>query len=156
MPLRALWYAAVGCFLLETYSPVVIMLTVRFFLALCNIHKLDSKSINFVLAFPQTNLDVDIWMELPQDIAVVNCNDQSRMCVLKLKKSLYGLKQASLNWFEKLKLGLTNHGFTPSAMDPCPYMKKDMIVLTYVDECIIVVTLIELYATWKREFNFDD
>ena len=49
----------------ETYSPVVNMLTVRLLLDLCNIHKLESKSIDFVLAFPQADLDVDIWMELP-------------------------------------------------------------------------------------------
>ena len=49
----------------ETYSPVVNinMLTVCLLLALCNIHRLHSKSSDFVLAFPQANLDVDIWME---------------------------------------------------------------------------------------------
>jgi hypothetical protein len=49
----------------ETYSPVVNMLTVCHLLALCNIHGLESKPIDFILAFPQANLDVDIWMELP-------------------------------------------------------------------------------------------
>ena len=41
------------------------MLTVRLLLALCNIHKLESKSIAFVLVFLKADLDVDIWMELP-------------------------------------------------------------------------------------------
>ena len=36
----------------ETYSPVVNMLTVRLILAIAKIHNLDSKAINFVLAFP--------------------------------------------------------------------------------------------------------
>eukprot|EP00956_Cyclotella_meneghiniana_P022895 scaffold43790_cov38-Cyclotella_meneghiniana.AAC.11 len=49
----------------ETYSSVVNMLTVRLILAIAHIHKLDSKSIDFVLAFPQAELNVDIWMELP-------------------------------------------------------------------------------------------
>jgi hypothetical protein len=124
----------------ETYSPVVDMLTVRLLLALCNIHKLESKSIDFVLAFPQAELAVDIWMELPQGIAISNHEDHSQMYVLKLKKSLYGLKQASLNWFEKLKQGLTNRGFTPSEINQCLYMKKDMIILTYVNDCIIIGT----------------
>ena len=48
----------------EAYSPVVNMLIVRLLLALCNIHGLESKSIDFILAFPQADLDVDIWMEL--------------------------------------------------------------------------------------------
>jgi hypothetical protein len=44
----------------ETYSPVVNMITVCLLLALCNIHGLESKSIDFVLVFPQANLDKDI------------------------------------------------------------------------------------------------
>jgi hypothetical protein len=55
-----------------------------------------------------------------------------------LKKNLYGLKQASFNWFDKLKTGLIDRDFKPSKIDPCLYFKSGMIVLTYVDDCIIV------------------
>ena len=48
------------------------MLTVKLLLASCNMHGLESKSIDFVLAFPQVDLDVDIWMELPQGFNVDN------------------------------------------------------------------------------------
>ena len=121
----------------EMYSPVVNMLTVRLLLTLCNIHGLHSKSINFVLAFPQADLDIDIWMELPMGLVVGSHKSEFRGYVLKLKKSLYGMKQASLNWFEKLKQGLTDRGFSPSAIDPCLYLKFNMILLTYVNDCII-------------------
>jgi hypothetical protein len=127
----------------KTYSPVVYMLTVCLLLALCNIYKLESKSIDFVLEVPQADLDIGIWMESTQGIVVSNCKEQSQIYVLKLKTSLYGLKQANLNWFEKLKLGLTNCGFIPLVIDPCLYTKKDMVVLTYVNDCIIVVTSIK-------------
>jgi hypothetical protein len=49
----------------ETYSPVVNMVKVHLILQLACIYKLDSKAIDFVLAFPQAELDVDIWMYLP-------------------------------------------------------------------------------------------
>jgi hypothetical protein len=48
----------------------------------------------FVLAYPQADLDKDIWMELPIGIVVSGKADS--------------LKQASLNWFEKLKQGLVD------------------------------------------------
>jgi hypothetical protein len=60
----------------ETYFPIVNMLTVCLLLALCNIHGLESKSIDFILAFPQADLNVDIWIELPQGI-VVDCSPKS-------------------------------------------------------------------------------
>jgi hypothetical protein len=122
----------------ETYSPVVNMLTVRLLLALCNIHGLESKSIDFVSAFPQADLNEDIWMELPTGIIVSEKSDEFRAYVLKLKKNLYGLKQASLNWFKKLKLGLIDRGFTPSEINPCLYLKENMVLLTYFNNCIII------------------
>jgi hypothetical protein len=60
---------------------------------------------------------------------------------LKLNKSLYGLKQASFNWYEKLKSGLLVRGFNQSQIDPCLYFKKGMLIITYVDDCIIVANL---------------
>ncbi len=40
------------------------MVTVRLILLLAQIYKLDLKAIDFVLAFPQAKLDVNIWMYL--------------------------------------------------------------------------------------------
>ena len=77
-------------------------------------------------------------MELPTGIVVSGKDNESRTYVLKLKKSLYGLKQASLNWFEKLKQGLTDQGFTPLEIDPCLYLKENMVLLTYINDCIII------------------
>ncbi len=64
--------------------------------------------------------------------------DSETKYILKLNKSLYGLKQASFNWYEKLKTGLMDRGFTPSKIDPCIYLKEGMMILTYVDDCIII------------------
>lgn len=123
----------------ETYSPVVNMLSVKLLLVIAKIHGLESKSIDFVLAFPQADLDVDVWMELPVGFDPEGISqNQSRQFVLKLNANLYGLKQASFNWFEKLKQGLLDRNFVPSKIDPCVYLKNGMIVLCYVDDCIII------------------
>ena len=62
----------------------------------------------------------------------------SKCYVLKLNKILYGLKQASHNWYEKLKKALIDRGLKPSQIDPCIFMKDGMIMLVYVDDCIII------------------
>jgi len=49
----------------ETYAPVVNWASVSILLADAKIHGLSSKSIDFVLAFPQADLEVPVFMELP-------------------------------------------------------------------------------------------
>ena len=114
----------------ETYSPVVNMLTVRLILALAKIHNLDSKAIDFVLAFPQADLEEDIWMQLPIGFQVDGQTeeDSDKHYVLKLNKNLYGLKQGSFNWYEKLKTSLVDRDFKPSDIDPCLYTGHGMII----------------------------
>jgi len=123
----------------ETYAPVVTWASVRLLLIVAKIHGLESKSIDFVLAFPQADLDVPVYMELPAGINPVDVSDENRRrYVLNLNKSLYGLKQAGYNWFEKLREGLITRNYIQSQVDKCVLFRKDCIVLTYVDECIIL------------------
>jgi len=56
--------------------------------------------------------------------------------VLHLQKSLYGLKQAPKTFFDKLQAGLRERGFESSSLDPCVFMKKDIICVVYVDDTI--------------------
>ena len=76
----------------ETYAPVVNWISVRFLLILSEIAGLESQAIDFVLAFPQAELDVPVFMELPVGMAVAGSSDPSKPHVLRLRKSLYGLK----------------------------------------------------------------
>ena len=66
------------------------MVTIQLILLLAQIYKLDSKAIDFVLAFPQAELDVDIWMYLPLGFQVDTDNESKQSHLLKLNKSLYG------------------------------------------------------------------
>ena len=71
---------------------------------MAKIHGLKSKSIDFVLAFSQSDLDVPVYMELPAGVNPINVSDGDRhRYVLKLNKSLYGFMLAGFNWFAKLR-----------------------------------------------------
>ena len=71
------------------------MMYVRLILAISKLHNLDSKAIDFVLAFPQAELEEDIWMYLPIGFQVYGHTEASseRSFLLKLNEILYGLKQ---------------------------------------------------------------
>ena len=54
----------------ETYTLVVNWISVRFLLILSEIVGLESRTIDFVLTFPQAELDVPVYMELPMGLEV--------------------------------------------------------------------------------------
>ena len=114
----------------ETYAPVVNWISIRLLLILTVIHKLEIKSIDFVLAFPQAELKLNVFMELPYRFNI----GRKRQYVLQLKQNLYGLADASLNWFNELIKGLEAEAFVKSEIDIC----KDCIILVYVDDMIAI------------------
>ena len=80
----------------ETYAPVVNWISVRFLLIISELAGLETQALDFVLAFPQADLDVPVLMEIPPGIDVCD-GATTRAYVIELKSSLYGLKQASAN-----------------------------------------------------------
>jgi hypothetical protein len=127
----------------ETYAPVMNWANVCLILAIAKIHGLLTKSIDFVLAFPQADLEVPVYMESSIGFDAPN-GKNCKFYVLRLNKSLYGLKQAGYNWFAKLSNGLQDRGFVPSNIDPCVFFAPGCIILTYVDDCIIVGDMSDL------------
>ena len=71
-------------------------------------------------------------MELPYGFGYGNKGEHA----LKLKKNLYGLADASYNWFQKLSEGLEAEGFVKSEAGQCVFIRKDCVILVYVDDMI--------------------
>lgn len=88
------------------------------------------------MAFPQADLKEDIFMILPQGFMVDN-QDPSVKYVLKLNKSLYGLKQAVRNWYQCLSGALETRGLKQTTRDSCVFLGHKMIVIIYVDDFLI-------------------
>jgi alpha-N-acetylglucosamine transferase len=116
----------------ETYAPVVAWYTVRMLLAMALQEGWNTKQVDYTNTFAQAELDEEVYVEPPKLFEIRSGKD----LVLKLLKSLYGLKQAPRTFFEKLRAGLLEHGFTQSEFDPCLFLKKDIICVVYVDDTI--------------------
>jgi hypothetical protein len=60
--------------------------------------------------------------------------------ILRLRKSLYGLKAAGRNWYVVLKQYLTSQGLSPTVSDPCLYTNSshNLFVGTWVDDLLII------------------
>ena len=54
----------------EMYAPVVNWISICFLFVLSEIVGLKSKALDFILAFPQADLDVPVYMELPAGMEV--------------------------------------------------------------------------------------
>ena len=115
----------------DTYLPMGQWSTIRLLLVASIILQLETKQVDFTLAFEQAKADPGIYIEMPR-IFDVDCH------VLELKRNLYGQCDAPLKFYEHLKLGLSQRGFEPSKFDPCLFKSKDTIILTYIDDCLLL------------------
>jgi hypothetical protein len=113
----------------DTYAPVVSWTTVRTLLVLSIVLGLCTKQVDYTLAFCQAPIDTDVYVEMPRGFA-------EKGKVLKLRRSLYGLRQSPKNFFQHLKEKLEKCDFRQSQSDPCLFISDNVIVLVYVDDCL--------------------
>ena len=77
-----------------------------------------------------------MYTKIPPGIDIENGSKDEYL--ISLKSSIYGLKQSSANWYDCLKKGLECRVFRESKADPCVFMKKGMVLLTYLDDFILI------------------
>jgi len=109
------------------------------------IHQMDVDT-----AFLNATLQEEIYMIPPAGLTGIQPGQ-----VLKLNKSLYGLKQSPRNFNMEINDTLLSLGFTRCTSDTCIYVKtvngNDMYVAIYVDDIIIACKDEELIKEVKAE-----
>ena len=91
---------------------------------------------NFVMAYPQAPIEMDMYMELPQGIKTKHGNSKDH--VLKLLQNIYGQKQAGQVWNHHLTAKRLEVGFTQILIDDCVFHRRNTIFIVYVDEGIFI------------------
>ncbi|KAA8490359.1 Retrovirus-related Pol polyprotein from transposon TNT 1-94 [Porphyridium purpureum] len=118
----------------DTFSPVVRHNTIRTIHSICAARRLHAFLFDVTTAFLNGILQEEIFMQQPDGF------DFGENKVLKLRKAIYGLKQASRAWNEALCKVLYETGYSALQADPCIFAKsaEGPYVLIYVDDLLVI------------------
>jgi hypothetical protein len=145
----------------ETFVPVVKWASIRILLAIGAHLDLEIDQMDVKTAFLNGELEHTIFM-VPPPGSIDYGNDD---IVWKLRKSLYGLKQASRAWYQKAKEEFGRIGFTRCDSDHAVFIhrgqnKKFCIIALYVDDLMVLCNDVDLLnfkkEQLKRTFKMKD
>ena len=136
------------------FAPVSGMETIRLILAFCVQKKLKTFHIDFKSAYIYGTLKETIYMKQPEGF--IKFDSDGNEYVLKLLKSLYGLKQAGKIWRALLAKYLIEFGFVQSTQDPCVFVYNKngilCILTTYVDDAPVGTNSVEFLDSLVKFF----
>jgi hypothetical protein len=124
----------------ETYAPVAKLSSFRLLLAIAARNDWPVHTVDFDSAFLNGVLaeDESIHLEQPPGYAT---QDQKHF-VLKLHKSIYGLRQGAKNWYDLLCEAMADLNFKRSESDFGVFFKEEenhlLILAIHVDDCMIL------------------
>jgi len=134
----------------ETFSPVSKTDSLRIILALVAHYDLELHQMDVKIAFLNSDLEEEIYMDQPEGF--VSTGKENMVC--KLKKSIYGLKQASRQWYLKFNDTITSYGFVENTVDRCIYMKVSrsmfVILVLYVDYIVLATNNVAMLHDVKK------
>ncbi|KAL2253435.1 UNVERIFIED_CONTAM: Retrovirus-related Pol polyprotein from transposon RE1 [Sesamum indicum] len=131
----------------ERFSPVAKAVTVRLFIAIATSFQWPLHQIDINNAFLHGHLDEEIYMDAPEGYSI----KPGYVCLLR--RSLYGLKQASRQWNLEFSRSLTVFSFKQSEHDHCLFLKPldtgFIGLLVYVDDVLIMAPTDDLISQVK-------
>ncbi|XP_019059491.1 PREDICTED: uncharacterized protein LOC109117164 [Tarenaya hassleriana] len=115
-------------------------------------------------AFLHGELDEENYMSLPPGFTPTSGDSLLPNVVCKLRKSVYGLRQASRQWYFTFANVLLAHGFVQSPSDHTMFVKKSdnsfVAMLVYVDDIVIAsndpLAVDNLKTLLQKNFHIKD
>ncbi|RVW44373.1 Retrovirus-related Pol polyprotein from transposon TNT 1-94 [Vitis vinifera] len=144
----------------ETFSPVSIKDSFRVILSIVAHFDLELHQMDVKTSFLNGDLDENVYMEQPTGFTEVG----KEHLVCKLNKSIYGLKQASRQWYLKFDRIITQNGFKKNTVDRCIYLRVSgssyIFLVLYVDDILLASNdsdlLIETKHMLSTHFDMKD
>ena len=145
----------------NTFAPVLHLDTLRILIAIAVAFNLDIHQLDVVSAYLNGKLDEELYMEQIPGF------DDGLGTVLKLNRSIYGLKQAANVWNRTLDTKLKGLGYQRLLTDSCVYKRflespdgpLVSFLAVHVDDSIVITTpghTKDVIAELLREFNMRD
>jgi len=133
----------------ETFAPVAMLRSIRILLAIAAFHDYEVWQMDVKTAFLNGYLEEDVYMMQPEGF--VDPKNPNKVC--KLKRSIYGLKQASRSWNHRFNHVIKENGFTRSVEEPCLYMKFSgsnvVFLILYVDDILLIGNDVPMLSSVK-------
>lgn len=119
----------------ETFAPTVSYSSIRAMLAFAAKENLAIQQIDIKTAFLNSPIEEEVYVEQPEGFLI--SGRETYVC--KLKRCLYGLKQASRAWNQHITAILLKLGFNQSEQDPCIFYHKEKqeYLMVWVDDIAI-------------------
>ncbi|KAL4285046.1 hypothetical protein GQ457_16G030870 [Hibiscus cannabinus] len=131
----------------DTFSPVAKLTSFKLLLALAAVHDWHLLQLDVNNAFLNGMLNEEVYMKIPLGYAT-NVSGDNLVC--KLNKSIYGLKQASRQWFCAFSQVVLQFGFSQSPHEHSLFIKGSgdtlVALLVYVDDIILAGKDLKLLA----------
>jgi hypothetical protein len=141
----------------ETFSPVSCKDSLRIIIPLVAHYDLELHQMDVKMTFLNGDLLENVYMAQPKGFAM----KEKEHMGCHMRKSIYGLKQASRQWYLKFDETIRSFGFKENGEDNCIYAKfrsgKFIFLILYVDDILLASSDVSPLLKTKRflSSNFD-
>ena len=141
----------------ESFAPIARLESIRILMSIACTMNFKLYQMDVKCTFLNGYLNEEVFVEQPKVFQDPHFPDH----VLRLKKTLYGLKEAPRAWSDRLTHYLLDRGFKRGYADRTLFVKNDenylLVAQVYVDDIVFGVTIdarpIEFSEEMKKEFE---
>lgn len=143
----------------ETFSPTLCPESLRMLFSFAAYFGFMIEQMDVPNAYLKEDLEEEIYMEIPEGLTVPPGQEHY---VLRLRKSLYGLKQSGHEWYKRISKFLRSIGYQTISGDNCVFVnhKTHVIIGLYVDDLLIFSkneeSMKEVKALLNQEYKMKD